>query len=47
MDKNIKKLKREKFLSAAGGWSDIDTDGLIKDIYKDRKKGTKRNIKFD
>jgi len=38
---------RKKFLSAAGGWSDIDGDRLIKDIYRSRLKGTKWKIGFD
>jgi len=38
--------KREKFLSAAGGWSDIDGDKLIKDIYKSRTKGTNWDVSF-
>lgn len=27
----------EAFLSAAGGWKDVDTDKLIADIYESRK----------
>lgn len=42
---NIKKKKR--FLSAAGGWSDINTDKLIKDIYESRKKDTRWDISLD
>lgn len=38
--------RRKRFLSAAGGWSDIDGK-LIRDIYKSRVKGTRWNINFD
>lgn len=27
----------EAFLSAAGGWSDVDTDALVERIYAERK----------
>jgi len=39
--------KRKRFLSSAGGWSDIDSEKLIKDIYETRKKGTRWDINFD
>ena len=39
--------KRKRFLSSAGGWSDIDSDKLIMDIYESRKKGTKWNVSLD
>jgi hypothetical protein len=29
--------------SAAGGWADVDTDTLIRDIYEDRERDTGRN----
>lgn len=32
--------RRKRFLSAAGGWADIDGDKLTGDIYKGRAKGT-------
>jgi len=38
--------KRERLLSAAGGWSDVDAS-LIKEIYEKRLKGTKWNIGLD
>lgn len=38
---------RRRFLSAAGGWSDVDADKLIKDIYENRKIGVKKSISFD
>lgn len=28
----------QSFLSAAGGWADIDTDKLVADIYADRRR---------
>jgi hypothetical protein len=31
----------EAFRSAAGGWSDIDTDTLIENIYRARREGTR------
>ena len=43
----IKKSGDKKLLSAGEGWSDINTGKLIKDIYKDRKKGTKWDINLD
>jgi hypothetical protein len=27
----------EAFLSAAGGWADVDVDALLKDIYESRR----------
>lgn len=39
--------RKKRFLSSAGGWSDLDGDKLIKDIYKSRRKGTKLNISLD
>ena len=42
-----KNSKKKKFLSTAGGWSDIDVDKLIKDIYEGRKKGNKWDINLD
>ena len=37
---------RNRFLSAAGGWKDIDKN-LIKKIYKGRKSGTQWGINLD
>ena len=44
------KKKREKtkadfeaFLSAAGGWKDVDTERLLKDIYEDRRRTNSRS----
>lgn len=37
---------KKRFLSAAGGWSDIDGNRLIKDIYKSRTRG-RWDINFD
>jgi len=39
-------MKREKFLSSAGGWSDIDKE-LVKEIYEKREKGTKWSLSLD
>ena len=39
--------KRRRFRSAAGGWKDVDTDKMIKEIYEGRKTGTKWDISFD
>src|SRR5947199_9181243 len=43
------KKKREKtkadyeaFLSAAGGWKDVDTETLLKHIYEDRRRTNSR-----
>jgi len=45
ISQTLKDLKRREFLkSAAGGWSDIDSDALIKDIYTSRSKGARREI---
>ncbi|MBI2139596.1 hypothetical protein HYU14_01620 [Candidatus Woesearchaeota archaeon] len=38
--------KKRRFLSAAGGWSDIDKS-LIKEIYEGRKKGTRWDMSLD
>jgi len=38
----LKELKRKQTLaSAAGGWSDIDAESLIKDLYASRSKRTR------
>lgn len=42
-----KKSENRTFLLAAGGWSDIDAEKLIKDIHKSRKIDTKWDISFD
>lgn len=42
---NIERKKR--FLSAAGGFSDIDTNKLIEEIYENRKRGTRWDINLD
>ncbi len=39
--------KRKRFRAAAGGWKDLDTDKMIKEIYEGRKIGTKWDISFD
>ena len=41
-------LERKKSLRmAAGGWKDLDTDKMIKEIYEGRLTGTKRSTSFD
>ena len=37
---------RKRFLSAAGGWKDMDKN-LVKEIYEGRKKGTRWDITLD
>ena len=39
--------KKRRFAAAAGGWKDVDTDKMIKEIYEGRKPGTKWDISFD
>ena len=36
------KTDYEAFLSAAGGWKDVDTETLLKDIYEDRRRTNSR-----
>ncbi len=36
------KADYEAFRSAAGGWKDVDTDRLLKDIYVDRRRTNAR-----
>lgn len=38
--------RRKRFLSSAGGWSEMDSS-IIGDIYKSRIKGTKWDISLD
>ncbi|MDP7180335.1 MAG: hypothetical protein QF824_03635 [Candidatus Woesearchaeota archaeon] len=38
--------KRKKFLSAAGGWADMDKN-IVKEIYSSRSKGTRWDIELD
>lgn len=41
-------VERKKSLRmAAGGWKDLDTDKMIKEIYEGRLIGTKRGTSFD
>ncbi len=37
-------LNKKKFpiMDLAGAWKDIDTDKLIKELYKERKIGSRR-----
>ncbi len=39
--------KKRRLKAAAGGWKDIDTEKMIKEIYEGRKIGTKWDISFD
>lgn len=44
---NLKMMeKREKLMELAGSWKDIDKN-LVKEIYEDRKKGTRWDISLD
>lgn len=36
--------KRRMFESAAGGWSDMDSESLIKEIYSSRLKHARREV---
>lgn len=36
----------EAFRSAAGGWSDLDTDQLIRDIYESRRISTRPRVEL-
>jgi hypothetical protein len=36
----------EAFRSAAGGWKDVDTDSLIKQIYNDRRRSVRPNLEL-
>jgi len=36
------KADYEAFLSAAGGWKDVDTETLLKHIYEDRRRTNSR-----
>lgn len=38
------KAEYEAFRSAAGGWSDVDTDKLIADIYADREASDRPRV---
>lgn len=32
--------RKRRLVAAAGGWKDVDTDKMIKEIYEGRKTGT-------
>jgi hypothetical protein len=36
----------QAFLSSAGGWSDVDTDKLVKDIYESRNLSPRRQVEL-
>ena len=40
------KADYEAFLSAAGGWKEIDTDKLIADIYASRRRSNRPPLKL-
>ena len=40
------KADYEAFLSAAGGWKDIDTDKLIAEIYESRRRRNRPAVKL-
>lgn len=40
--KTKKKAKNDSLLAAAGIWKDLDTDKMIKEIYKARRDGSSR-----
>jgi hypothetical protein len=42
--RRLSKSAKEAFLSAAGGWKDVETDRLLKDIYDARQVEEDRNI---
>ena len=39
--------KKKRLRMAAGGWRDVDTEKMIKEIYEGRLTGTKRGTSFD
>ena len=40
--RELTKANYEAFRSAAGGWRDVDTDRLLKNIYADRRRTNAR-----
>ncbi len=40
------KADYEAFKRAAGSWSDVDTDTLIKNIYEDRRRSNRPLVKL-
>lgn len=38
--------KRHKLISSAGGWSDMDTKKLIRDIYESRKVSARAEVEL-
>ncbi len=34
------------FEAAAGGWSDVDTDRLLADVYADRERGDRPSVEL-
>ena len=44
--RTISKEDYEAFLSALGGWKDVDTDKLIEDIYAARRAGDRPPVKL-
>lgn len=40
------KADYEAFRAAAGGWKDVDTDTLIKNIYEDRRRSNRPPVEL-
>ena len=36
----------QAFRAAAGGWSDLDTDALVRDIYETRRSSTRPPVRL-
>jgi hypothetical protein len=36
----------EAFLSSAGGWKDVDTDKLVRDIYESRRQSSRPPVEL-
>ncbi len=49
VEQTLEEMERRKHLkNAAGGWADMDTDALIKEIYEDRLRPNNRpEVNFD
>ena len=47
VDNSIDQIeKRKRMMSCAGGWADMDTKALLKDIYKSRLINTRKEVKL-
>jgi hypothetical protein len=48
INKSLEEMeKKRRFRSAAGGWKNVDTEELIKEIYESRKGGTRWDTSLD